>query len=187
MNDKLFSRFVVAAAAATVAIAAFVFCFGCYYYFVEPADWAHSEIRNMKPYLYGSQVIRCAYHIFFLYALNMCGKFWFSKSKLIHKAGYTIYFCIISKRLLFAVCLIAFCCCCSNHLFNDLSMISTDLFSISNSKWSDYSLNLDSVEWYNVIFRFACNHLFSDSRRLLTIWPNNSCQIIKDRKWFNSF
>lgn len=60
-----------------------------------------------------AHVIRCAYLIFFLHTLLTCvGSFVFSKSKLIHVAGYTIYFCIISKIdfhcLLLFVCFILF-------------------------------------------------------------------------------
>lgn len=157
-----------------------------YYDYFEPADWAHSEIQNTKPYLYGSPCYTVRLPYFLLtYATYMCGKFCFSKSKLIHVAGYTIYFCIISKTdfhcLLLFVCFILFFFSLGG--FNDLSMVRMDLFSISNSIWSDYSLNLDSVEWCNAIFRFAYfyfwNHLWfsriSDlvmhSHRDLIEWP----------------
>lgn len=77
-------------------------CCGCYYFYFEPADWAHSEIRNTKPYLCGSPCYtRCAYLSFLCVLCIRVGSFVF-KEQLIHEAGYTIYFCIISKRLLFA-------------------------------------------------------------------------------------
>lgn len=84
--------------------------------FFPSADWAHSEMRNTKPYLYGSQVtvrlpISCAY----------VGSFVF-KEQLIHVAGYTIYFITIETTSLF---------------FMTCRLLWMDLFSIS--KWTKRS------------------------------------------------
>lgn len=102
MNDKT--------TASWLFVSLFFVCYGCYYDYFEPADWAHSEIQNTKPYLYGSPCYTVRLPYFLLtYATYMCGKFCFSKSKLIHVAGYTIYFCIISKTDFH--CLLLFVCC----------------------------------------------------------------------------
>lgn len=115
-----------------------------------------------------AHVIRCAYLIFFLHTLHtyVWEVLFFKEQTDSCGRLYDLLLYNIKNRLplLVAVCLfyssIFFF---SLGGFNDLSMVRMDLFSISNSKWSDYSLNLDSVEWCNAIFRFAYFFLFKSS------------------------
>lgn len=133
---------------------------GCYYDYFEAADWAHSEIRNARSHIYMVvQVRRCAYHIlWFVCALNACICVWeglFSNIKLIHAAGYTIYFfCILNEMTCLSLVVVLFC-----FVMTLPWSLWMDRFSISNSKiLSDYSLNLVSVELHNAIFLFC--HVF---------------------------
>lgn len=81
---------IVAALLCTFFVCVFFCCRWCYYYccsflffffFLPSADWAHSEMRNTKPYLYGSQVtvrlsISCAYVGSFVFKEQLSN--WFS-------------------------------------------------------------------------------------------------------------
>lgn len=74
MNDKT--------TASWLFVSLFFVCYGCYYDYFEPADWAHSEIQNTKPYLYGSPCYTVRLPYFLLtYATYICvGSFVFQRA-----------------------------------------------------------------------------------------------------------
>lgn len=153
-------------------------------HFFQPADWAHSVTRNMKPYLYMVAKLRCAYPFCFCACV---GRFGFQRATdfndLLGRLYDLLKYNIESTS--FRVYLFP-----SSYAYYELSIVWMYLFSISNHSVSMIGLLIKVWIRLNDIIRFSVQSRDNNKNLsqfplvnfVLVYWPNSSQKNIQGQE-----